>query len=207
MNIKFNQLALALLFAGTSSLAVAESAMATDKSKHSHCSHSTSKEDCALIEKLKQQVEEVAKIKRIEQVNLANFDDLDFNVFSSQKWDQLNKSHGKDIIVHWPDGRVTQGIDAHITDLKALFAFAPDTRIKEHSIRIASAEWTAVYGLMEGTFTLPMAIGEGKTIAPTGKSYKIGMITIGHWTKEGFMDEEWLQWDNQFFMKQLGLGQ
>jgi len=30
------------------------------------------------------------------------------------------------------------------------------------------------------------------------------MITVGHWTN-GKMDHEWLYWDNQDFMKQIGL--
>ena len=146
------------------------------------------------------------KLDSNEQANLANFDDLDFNVYSGQRWDQLEKSHAKDITVHWPDGRVTKGIDPHITDLKGMFIFAPDTRIKEHPIRIASGDWTAVTGIMEGTFSKPMPIGDGKTIAPTGKSFKLTMVTIGHW-KNGVMDEEWLMWDNQTFMKQIGLAQ
>jgi predicted ester cyclase len=139
-----------------------------------------------------------------EQANLTNFDDLDFNVYSGQKWDQLGKSHAKDITVHWPDGRVTKGIDAHIKDLSGQFVFAPDTRIKEHPIKIASGDWTAVTGVMEGTFSKPMPIGDGKTIPPTGKPFKLTMVTIGHW-KNGVMDEEWLIWDNQAFMKQIGL--
>ena len=32
--------------------------------------------------------------------NLANFDDLDFNVYTGQQWENLHRSHGKDIIVH-----------------------------------------------------------------------------------------------------------
>jgi hypothetical protein len=32
------------------------------------------------------------------------------------------------------------------------------------------------------------------------------MATIGHW-KDGTMDHEWLFWDNQDFMKQIGLAQ
>jgi hypothetical protein len=32
------------------------------------------------------------------------------------------------------------------------------------------------------------------------------MATIGHWTN-GKMDHEWLFWDSQDFMKQLGLAQ
>ena len=36
-----------------------------------------------------------------EKAHLENFDDLDFNVFSGQKWDQLGNSHAQNIIVHW----------------------------------------------------------------------------------------------------------
>lgn len=138
------------------------------------------------------------------QANLATFDDLDFNVFTNQKWDELHKSHAKDVIVHWPDGRTTKGIDVHIEDLKALFVYAPDTRILEHPIRIACGELTAVTGVFEGTFTKPMPIGDGKTIAPSGKPFKLLMATIGRWEK-GRMAEEWLFWDNKTFVEQVGL--
>ena len=158
----------------------------------------------AELEKSKQSLAEVQKTEAMEKANLDNFDDLDFNVYSGQKWDQLGKSHAKDITVHWPDGRTTKGIDAHIEDLKGMFVFAPDTHIKEHPIKIASGDYTAVTGNLEGTFSKPMPIGGGKTIPPTGKSFKLSMVTIGHW-KDGVMDEEWLMWDNQAFMKQIGL--
>jgi predicted ester cyclase len=151
-----------------------------------------------------QKLAEMEKTKQMEKVHLENFDDLDFNVYTGQKWDQLGKSHARDITVHWPDGRTTKGLDAHIADLKVQFVFAPDTRIREHPIRIASGEWTSVMGIMEGTFTQAMPIGDGKTIPPTGKPFKLTMVTIGHW-KDGVMDEEWLIWDNQAFMKQIGL--
>lgn len=147
---------------------------------------------------------EIARTQQTEKANLANFDDLDFNVFSGQKWDQLGKSHANNIVVHWPDGRTTTGIDVHIEDLKAMFVYAPDTRIKEHPVRIADREWTAVTGIMAGTFTRPMPIGGGKTIAPTGKAFRLSMATIGRW-ENGVMVEEWLFWDNQAFMKQIGL--
>lgn len=160
----------------------------------------------AELELLKQKLAGIEVSEKIEQANLANFDDLDFNVYSGQKWDELSKSHAQDITVHWPDGRTTKGIDVHIEDLKAMFVFAPDTRIKEHPIRIASGEWTAVSGYIEGTFSQPMPIGDGKTVPPTGKTFKLPMMTIGHW-KNGVMDEEWLMWDNQAFMKQIGLAQ
>ena len=136
--------------------------------------------------------------------NLMKFDTLDFDVFSNQKWDRLKESHAQDIIVSWPDGHDTHGIDKHIEDLKAMFVAIPDLKITEHPIKIANGEWTSVIGIMEGTFTKPMPVGDGKTIAPTGKAYKIVMCTVGHW-KNGTMDEEYLFWDNQTYMKQLGL--
>lgn len=138
--------------------------------------------------------------------NLTNFDDLDFNVFTNQKWDELKRSHAADIVVHWPDGRETRGIGPHIEDLKGMFVYAPDTRIKTHPVKFGSGEWTAVIGVMEGTFTKPMPTPDGKSIPPTGRTFKLQMATIGRW-KHGVMEEEYLFWDNQAFMKQIGLAQ
>ncbi|HEV2110737.1 MAG TPA: nuclear transport factor 2 family protein [Gammaproteobacteria bacterium] len=138
--------------------------------------------------------------------NLANFDTLDFDVFTNQKWDRLKESHAADIVVTWPDGHETHGLAQHIKDLQYMFSFAPDTRIKVHPIRLGVGEWTSVVGEMEGTFTQPMVLPDGKVIAPTNKPYKITMVTVGHWTKAGVMDHEWLLWDNDAFNRQIGLG-
>lgn len=194
MKTQFTHVALALVLAATTSAVLAES-------------KTISASDRAEIDALKAQVNVIAKTRHAEKAHLANFDDLDFNVYSGQKWDELGKSHAKDITVHYPDGHTTKGLDKHIDELKPMFVFAPDTKIKEHPIRIASGEWTAVSGTIEGSFSKPMPIGEGKTIPATGKSFKIGMVTIGHWNKQGVMDEEWLMWDNLAFMKQIGLAQ
>jgi len=134
----------------------------------------------------------------------ATFDNLDYVVFTQQQWERLHESHSKDVVVHWPDGHQTVGIEKHIEDLKAMFVYAPDTRIKVHTVKFGSGEWTAVIGIMEGTFTKPMPTADGKTIQPTGKPFKITMCTIGHW-KDGVMNEEYLFWDNLTFMKQIGL--
>ena len=139
--------------------------------------------------------------------NLVTFDTLDYTVFTNQQWLRLHESHSKDIKVNWPDGHFTTGIEKHIADLSAMFVYAPDTRIKQHPIRFGNntGEWTCVMGIMEGTFSKPMPIGNGQFIQPTGKSFKLPMCTIGHW-KNGIMFEESLFWDNQAYMTQLGLG-
>jgi SnoaL-like polyketide cyclase len=143
--------------------------------------------------------------EKLGEAHLATFDTLDFDVFTNQQWDRLKESHAQDITVHWPDGHFTKGIDKHIEDLKYMFTYAPDTRIKEHPIKISQGEWTSVVGVMEGTFTKPMKLADGREIAPTGKAFKIKMATVSHW-KNGTMDEEYLFWDNQTYMNQIGLG-
>lgn len=139
------------------------------------------------------------------EVHIATFDTLDFDVFSNQQWDRLGESHAQDIIVSWPDGHDTRGIQQHIEDLKKLFVHAPDTAIRLHPIRIAYGDWTAVTGVMTGTFTQPMPMPDGSSIQPTGKKFALPMATFGHW-KDGRMDHEWLYWDNAAYMTQLGIG-
>lgn len=142
--------------------------------------------------------------ERISSEHLKTFDTLDFEVFSNQRWDRLKESHGPEVKVHWPDGHVTTGIDRHIADLKYMFTYAPDTRIKVHPVKLGDGDWTAVVGVMEGTFTKPMTTLDGKVIQPTGKTFRLPMSTISHWSG-GTMDEEYLFWDNQTYLTQLGL--
>jgi hypothetical protein len=141
------------------------------------------------------------------QKHLIKFDTLDFVVFSTQDWIRFHETHSNDIIVNWPDGHHTNGLQRHIQDMIAMFVYAPDTKIRVHPIRFGNGtgEWTCVTGVMEGTFTKPMPLGNGKFIQPTGKSFKLPMCTIGHW-KDGLMIEESLFWDNQTYMTQMGIG-
>ena len=62
-----------------------------------------------------------------------------------------------------------------------MFVYAPDTRIEEHPIRMSCGNLTAVTGVLKGTFTEPMPIGNGEFIAPTGMAHNISMVTIGRW--------------------------
>jgi len=156
------------------------------------------------IDSLKKIALQLVSSNNIIASHLKTFDELDFDVFSNQKWDSLKESHAENIKVYWPDGHVTEGITIHIEDLKKLFVHAPDTRIKEHPIKFGSGNYTLVTGVFEGTFTQPMPIGNGKFIQPTGKAFKMPMATVGIW-ENGVMVEEHLFWDNQTYAKQIGL--
>lgn len=85
-----------------------------------------------------------------------------------------------------------------------MFVYASDTCIRQHPVKIGSSDFTAVIGIMTGTFTEPMPTGDGKFVQPTGKGFSISMCTVGHW-KDGVMIEEWLFWDNLTYVKQIGL--
>lgn len=157
------------------------------------------------IDSLRNQIAQLTSGNEMVTKYLSKFDTLDFTVFSNQEWTRLHESHAKDVKVNWPDGHFTTGIEKHIEDLKAMFVYAPDTRIKQHPIRFGSGNFTAVTGIMTGTFSKPMPIGGGKFIPPTGKAFSVPMCTIGIW-KDGVMEEEYLFWDNQTYMNQIGLG-
>ena len=152
----------------------------------------------------KKQLKEILAGNKVTEQNLQKFDTLDFVVYSNQEWERLHESHAQNIKVYYPDGSVTVGLEAHIAQLKPMFVFAPNTKITVHPIRFGTGQYTAVTGYIEGNFSQPMPIGNGNSISPTGKSFKLPMVTIGLW-KDGVMYEEHLFWDNQAFMKQIGL--
>ncbi|MBC7933824.1 MAG: ester cyclase [Rhizobacter sp.] len=145
---------------------------------------------------------------RTDSINdyLSKADTLGYHVFSNQDWTRLHETHAKNIKVTWPDGHSTIGIDDHITDLKSMFVFAPNTSIKDHPIKFGSGNMTCVTGTMTGTFSVAMPMGFGKFIPPTGKSFVLPMCTVGKW-KDGVMIEEYLFWDNKTYMDQLEIEQ
>ncbi len=142
--------------------------------------------------------------KMTTEKNLETADMLEYIVFSRQEWIRRHEALPKDIIVNWPDGHQTYGRDQHIKDLTAMFANAPDAKVKMHPVRITSGDFIAETGIITGTFTKPMPTGDGKFIQPTGRQFSVPMCAVGHW-KDGVMTEEWLYWDNAAYMQQLGL--
>ena len=71
------------------------------------------------------------------------------------------------------------------------------------AIKLADGDFTAVQGIMTGTFSKPMDLGNGKQLQPTGKTFTLPMMTVARW-ENGRMKEEWLFWDNAAFMTQIG---
>jgi len=158
------------------------------------------------VDSLQNKLKMFADERATTELRLAKCDTLDFDYYSNQKWNMLARSHADNIKCYYPDGSTTTGLyPQHIDQLTPMLVFAPDTKCKAHSVRFGSGEWPCVIGEVEGTFSKPMPIGNGKTIAPTGKHFQFSMATVGHWGSDAKMTEEYLFWDNQSFMKQIGL--
>ena len=137
---------------------------------------------------------------------LAQLDNMDFVVWTNQQWTRIPESHADNVIAITPNGRVTKGNKVHIEDMKEMFTWAPDARITRHPVKFGQGDWTVMIGEMEGTFSKPMASPTGgKPVQPTGKHFKIQMATYSHWNSQGKMDIEYLFWDNQSIMKQMGM--
>lgn len=157
------------------------------------------------VDSLRNQIKELTAGNEMIAQNLARFDTLDYTVFSNQQWERLHESHSKDVKVTWPDGHTTTGIDQHLADLKGMFVNAPNTSIKQHPIRFGSGNMTCVTGIMTGTFSAPFPTGTGTSAPSEGKMFSLPMCTIGIW-QDGVMIEEFLFWDNQAYMNQIGQG-
>ncbi len=150
----------------------------------------------------------IAKHRRHEAnipAQLLRFGASDFDLLTHQQRERLTASHASKVIVHWPNGRRTRGLEQHVHDVETMFAYAPDARIRAHPVKFGSDEWTCVISELEGTFTNAWRTPEGKEIQPTGRHFRITICTVRHWNRKGLTDEEYLFWDNHRLLQQLGL--
>jgi hypothetical protein len=144
-------------------------------------------------------------IDQLTEERLRRLDSLDNQFYSNQAWDSFAISHDDNIKAYYPDGTTTTGLfPQHIDMLKPMFVFSPETKVISHPVKFGTGDWTCTIGEVEGTFSKPMPVGNGKTIPPTEKKFKFTMCTVGHWIN-GKMIEEYLFWDNQAILKQIGL--
>jgi hypothetical protein len=48
-------------------------------------------------------------------------DDVDYNIFGSERWDHLPTSHSDEVLVIRPDGHQTRHLSKHIEELRQVF--------------------------------------------------------------------------------------
>ncbi len=152
--------------------------------------------------------EELMKYKEAEdlvQRNLDTFDELDLVAFNNRDMERIAEIHAPDVRVINPDGTVTTPYyPDHEDELAFLFHIFPDFSINEHPIGFGQGNWTAGLSISTGTFFNPMELPDGTVIEPTGKSYEVRVVTLANW-EDGRIVEEYLIWDNQDWMSQIGV--
>jgi hypothetical protein len=139
----------------------------------------------------------------VTEQNLATFDRLDFESWNKKDVPLFEEIHADDVLVHYPDGTTTKGIEAHVEWANGFWS-SFDSTISAHPVKLANGEWTSVIGDMSVTMARPMKTPDGKSVPATKKTWKGQMCTVAKW-KDGRIVEEILFWDNLSLMKAVGL--
>lgn len=75
--------------------------------------------------------------------NLDVLDRLDFEALNGGDWELFAALHTDDVVVHWRGTR-TDGLPAHMHDVKKAMEAMPDARVTGHPIAIATGDWACV---------------------------------------------------------------
>jgi len=143
--------------------------------------------------------------KATVQKNLDLFDELDLVAFNNRDMERIKEIHMPDVKVINRDGSVTQPMTPdHQEELEFLFNTFPDFEIYEHPIGFGSGEWTAGLSYSRGTWLTPIELEDGTILEPTGESFDVSIVTLAKWD-DGRIVEEYLIWDNEDWMKQIGI--
>ena len=162
------------------------------------------------IEELQAKVTAYEADLKTTENNLKLFDDLDLVAFNGRDMKHIADIHHPDINVYNVSTGDTEGFNpAHKKDIQFLFDTFSDFDIYEHTVGFGGKDkdgnqWTAGISKSRGTFDNPMTLANGKVIKPTGKKFDVRIATIAKW-KDGRILEEWLFWDNEDWMRQIGV--
>jgi hypothetical protein len=140
----------------------------------------------------------------VSEQNLERFTTSEIEGFNGRNFDLLAAHHADDVVVQMPDGSVVHGVEQHMKDLRDMLSWGPDFRIAEHVTKVAADGWTAVIGVLVGTFSRPMRLPDGTSLAPTDNNLRLQVATFARW-RDGRIVEESLFWDGASFAQQLGL--
>lgn len=107
-----------------------------------------------------------------------------------------------DYVFHGPDG------DLDYAGLKAFFAImrkALEGFVCERHDLIVKGDMIGARTVMSGRFTAPLSTPNFGEIRPNGKEVKLEIVNFFRYDGNGKLIEEWVQYDNLGWYKQLGL--
>ena len=158
----------------------------------------------AKIDELQAKVDAYEAEKKQVESNLSLYDELDLKAFNNRDFKRIEEIHGPNVKVYNTDNTLTEGFNPHHQgELEFLFTTFSDFEIYDHIIGFGAGDWTAGASKCRGTFDTPMRLPDGRVVQPTGKRFDVRIATLAKW-KDGRIEEEWLFWDNEDWMRQIG---
>ncbi|MPY61938.1 ester cyclase [Streptomyces spongiae] len=116
--------------------------------------------------------------------------------------EKLDAYFAADFAFHGPDGDMTYPqLRSFFAAMRAAFeGFACERR----SI-VSQGAFIGCRTSMSGRFTAPFEASPVGTIEPNGQSMRLELINIFRYDDDGRLAEEWVQYDNLGFFRQLGV--
>lgn len=114
----------------------------------------------------------------------------------------LDRYFSPDYVLHGPGG------DVDLTGLKAFFAMmrsAFENFACERVALVEQGDVIAARTVMTGVFTGPLHGTAAGTIRPNGQPMRRELLNLFRYDTDGRLAEEWAQYDDLSFLKQLGV--
>lgn len=116
--------------------------------------------------------------------------------------EKLDAYFADDFVFHGPDG------DLDYAQLRSFFAAmraAFEGFACERRTIVSEGEYISSHTSMSGRFTGPFEASPIGTIAPNGQPLRLELLNIFRYHENGQLAEEWVQYDNVGFLRQLGV--
>lgn len=116
--------------------------------------------------------------------------------------EKLDRYFAKDFSFHGPDG------DMGYEDLRSFFAAmrgAFEGFACERRELVSNGAFIAAITSMSGVFNSRFEASPVGPVEPTGKPMRLELINLFRYDEDGLLAEEWVQYDNLGFLRQLGV--
>jgi predicted ester cyclase len=116
--------------------------------------------------------------------------------------EKLDAYFADDYVFHGPGGDLTYAqLRSFFQAMRAAFeGFACERRTI-----VSQGEYIGCHTSMSGRFTAPFTMSPIGTIQPNGQPMRLELINIFRYHEDGKLAEEWVQYDNVGFLRQLGV--
>lgn len=116
--------------------------------------------------------------------------------------EKLDAYFADDFVFHGPDGDLTY---AQLRSFFAAMRAAFEGFACERRTMVSEGAYIGSRTCMSGRFTAPFEASPIGTIEPNGQPMRLELINVFRYHENGRLAEEWVQYDNVGFLRQLGV--